>query len=130
MLFPPVDILFVTKRTNHDCPGSEFWINCIILDNRDSVTKERNSKALPLKVVIPVIFRIDSDRNTCCKELGPGCCNFNAVKIEIVQLSLSILIGDFSKCNRCFTTGAVVDRMFILVYITGFQHPQKRELGF
>ena len=84
VLLPPVDILLVAKRTDHDRTGPELRVDRLVLHDRDCVTKERHREGFSFQGVIPVIGRVNRDRDAGGKELGPGGRDLDAVEIKEV----------------------------------------------
>ena len=70
VLLPPVDILLVAERTDHDRAGPELRVDRLILHDRDRVTKERHLEGFSFQGVIPVIGRVNGDRDAGGKESG------------------------------------------------------------
>ena len=129
VLFPPVDILLVPKRTDHDRTRPERRVDCLILNDRDGVAEKRHREGFSLRAG-GIGRRPGGPRPRRRQRVTrQGGRNLHAVEIKEVELRFAVLVGDLGKRDSRLTPGAVVDRVFVLVDVAGFLHPQKRELG-
>ena len=130
VLLPPEHIGLVTKGTDHNRTGTEVHVNGVVGNDGDFVTEDRYTQGFADDAFVAVVVGVYGNGNTCGKEFRARGGNLQSVEVEEVEERGSFVVGYFGKGDCGFTAGTVVDRVFVLVDVAGFEHPQEGELRF